>query len=104
VNAPAFRDFLHASDVAQGLITLLLKGANGAYNVSSGQPVQLAEVVRELARLLQVDPEPVLAISEKRLGEPTLLVGENLKVQSLGWQPALSLVQGLTQTVGEAQK
>jgi nucleoside-diphosphate-sugar epimerase len=104
VNGSAFRDFLHASDVAHGLVTLLLKGADGAYNVSSGEPVQLAEVVRELARQLQVDPEPVLAMSEKRLGEPTLLVGENLKIQSLGWQPALSLVQGLTQTVGGVQK
>lgn len=104
VNAPAFRDFLHASDVAQALVTLLLKGADGAYNVSSGEPSQLANVVRELACRLMADPEPVLALSEKRLGEPALLVGENSRLQFLGWQPVLSLGQGLAKTVDEVTR
>ena len=104
VNAPAFRDFLHVSDVAQGLVTLLLKGADGAYNVSLGQPVQLANVLRELAGLLQADPEPMLTLSEKRAGEPALLVGENIKLQSLGWQPALTLGHGLAKTVDETMR
>ena len=103
VNASAWRDFLHATDVANGLVTLLHKGDGGAFNISSGQPTQLADVVRELARLFNTDPQPVLSLSGQRLGEPALLVGENLKLQSLGWRPALSLVQGLTQTVCEIQ-
>lgn len=95
VNVSAYRDFLYASDVANGFTTLLKTGAAGAYNISSGQPVQLAEVVRELARLMNADPQPILALAGERPGEPPLLVGENMKLKALGWQPAFSLSEGL---------
>lgn len=103
VNAVAYRDFLHASDVAEGFIALLQRGENGAYNISSGQPVRLADVVQELAQLLDADPQAVLDLTTERPGEPPLLVGENLKLKALGWQQALSLAQGLEQTVREAR-
>lgn len=103
VNAAAERDFLHASDVAEGFVTLLRSGASGAYNISSGQPSQLSEVVRALARQFAADPQAVLDLTTARLGEPPLLVGENLKLKTLGWQPLLSLVQGLERTVQEMQ-
>lgn len=104
VKAAAYRDFLHASDVAEGFVALLRSGVSGAYNVSSGQPVQLADLVRELARLLDADPQTVLGLTAERPGEPPLLVGENLKLKTLGWQPALSLAQGLERTVREARR
>ena len=103
VNAAAYRDFLHASDVAEGFIALLRSGASGAYNISTGRPVQLGDVVQELARLLNADPQAVLGLTTERSGEPPLLVGENRKLKTLGWQPALSLAQGLERTVREAQ-
>ncbi len=104
VNAPAYRDFLHVSDVAEGFVALLKSGESGAYNISSGQPVPLGYVVRELARLLDADPQAVLNLATGRPGEPPLLAGENLKLKALGWQPALSLAQGLEQSVREALK
>jgi len=102
VSAPVYRDLLHASDVAEGFVALLQSGESGAYNISSGQPVRLGDVVQELARLLGADPQAVLGLTAQRPGEPTLLVGENLKLKALGWQPALSLAQGLEQAVREA--
>ncbi|MBI5439554.1 MAG: NAD(P)-dependent oxidoreductase [Nitrosomonadales bacterium] len=102
VNALAHRDFLHASDVAEGFIALLKSGESGAYNISSGQPVALADVVNELARLLDADPRAVLDLTAGRPGEPLLLAGENLKLKTMGWQPALSLTQGLELTVRQA--
>ena len=103
VNASAYRDFLHASEVAEGFIALLCSGASGDYNISSGRPVQLGDVVQELARLLNADPQAVLSLTTERSGESTLLVGENRKLKTLGWQPALALAQGLERTVLEAQ-
>jgi nucleoside-diphosphate-sugar epimerase len=102
VDATASRDLLHASDVAEAFVALLRGRAHGAYNISSGQPVQVGDVVRELARLLDADPQVVLGATCARRGEPPLLVGENLKLQALGWRPALTLEQGLERTVGEA--
>ena len=99
VYATAYRDLLHASDVADGFVTLLRGDATGPYNVCSGEPIRLAEVVCELARLMNADPQAVLSLTAERSGDPRLLVGENLKLKQLGWRPALSLVQGLERTI-----
>ncbi len=45
IHASAYRDFLHAHDVAEGFLTLLRSGADGVYNISSGQPVMLGALV-----------------------------------------------------------
>jgi len=95
VNAHAYRDFLHVSDVAEGFVRLLTAEASGAYNLSSGEPTRLTEVVTTLAALLDADPAPVLALTTERPGEPPLLVGESVKLRALGWRPALTLAQGL---------
>ena len=99
VNSTAYRDFLHAFDVAEGFVRLLTTGASGAYNICSGEPVRLTEVVTTLASLLRADPESVLALTTERPGEPSLLVGENLKLKALGWRPALTLAQGLVRVL-----
>lgn len=101
VNAAAYRDFLHASDVAEGFTCLLHSSASGAFNVSSNQPVKLGDVVLELARRLNSDPQTVLNLTPERLGEPPLVVGDNLKLKALGWKPVLTLEQGLAQSVSE---
>lgn len=99
VNARAYRDFLHADDVAEGLVTLLTSNASGAYNVCSGEPTRLAEVVTTLASLLGADPRPILSLTTDRHGDPPLLFGESLKLRTLGWAPALTLGQGLARTI-----
>jgi nucleoside-diphosphate-sugar epimerase len=88
VNATAYRDFLHAEDVASGFIRLLNSDAVGAFNICSGRPVQLAEAVRQVAGIYGADPETVLRLSTTRHGEPECLVGDNYKLTSLGWQPS----------------
>ncbi len=103
VNATAYRDFLHASDVAEGFIALLQSGASGAYNISSAQPVLVGDVARELARLLDADAQVVLSLAASRPGEPSSLFGENLKLKALGWQAAHSLVHGLETTLLDLQ-
>ena len=99
VNANAYRDFLHASDVAEGFVRLLTEGASGSYNVCSGESTRISEVVKTLACLLGADPEPVLTLTTERPGEPHLLVGESLKLKALGWQPILTLEQGLERSL-----
>jgi nucleoside-diphosphate-sugar epimerase len=103
IEASASRDFLHASDVAEGFLTLLLRQASGEFNISSGEPVQVGTLASELARLLGADPRPVLALSPAQPAGPPLLLGENRKLTDLGWQPRLSLTQGLELTVRGSQ-
>jgi nucleoside-diphosphate-sugar epimerase len=86
VNATAFRDILHVEDVADGFLTLLKSEANGAFNICSGQPVQIAEVVKLLAQSYNADPQLVLDLSTDRPGEPPLLIGDNKRISALGWR------------------
>jgi nucleoside-diphosphate-sugar epimerase len=99
LNVLAYRDFLHVSDVAEGFIRLLKTMDSGTFNVSSGEPRRLIEVVTTLASLLGVDPDPVLALKVERLDDPPLLVGENIKLKMLGWRPELTLTEGLERTL-----
>lgn len=91
VNASAYRDFVHAEDVARSFIKLLLSDAVGDYNISSGQPTQIAEVVRLIAKAFNADPGIVLDQSTERPGEPDLLIGNNTRLKSLGWQATNSM-------------
>lgn len=95
VNAGAYRDFLHVADVAEAFLTLLGARAEGACNISSGQPVSVGTVVEILAGLCGADPRPVLELAGERPGEPPLLVGDNRALRALGWSPTLTLPQGL---------
>lgn len=99
INAATFRDFLHASDVARAFVTLLKSNASGAYNISSGDALQVEEIVRTLAGIMNTDPHTLLDLAAEHSGEPHTLVGDNQKLRSLGWSPAVSLLQGLEKTV-----
>lgn len=99
VNASAYRDFVHASDVAEAFVTLLLTDATGAYNIGSGAPTQIETLVREVANALDADPSPVLELATMRNDEPPLLVGDNRRLLSLGWRPSQSLAEGIAQCI-----
>ena len=95
VNAGVYSDFLHVSDVAEGFVTLLRTDDSGAYNISSGQPLQLKNLIIELANSLNTDPVLILSHAVERKNEPPLVVGENTKLKSLGWKQRLTIDQGL---------
>lgn len=96
VNAEAWRGMLPVRDAAEALVHLLSQGCEGRYNICSGQPVQVGEVVRTLARLCGADPYPVLALTTARPGDPAMLVGDNTRLLATGWRPTQTLEQGLS--------
>lgn len=99
INSDVYRDFLHVSDVARGLVFLLQHNAKGAYNISSGQPTSLATLASTLAHLLGVDAVRVLSMPPSKRDDVALLVGENRRLKELGWQMQWSLPLALQQTV-----
>ncbi|MBS4019521.1 NAD(P)-dependent oxidoreductase [Azonexus hydrophilus] len=91
VNANAYRDFLHVKDVANAFIQLLLSDAEGNYNIASGQPTQIAEIVYAIANVFNSNPHVVLDLSSNRPGEPEILIGDSQKLRMLGWHPMHSI-------------
>ena len=85
VGSYSFRDFLHVEDVALGFMSLLTSGAHGEFNICSGNPTQISEVIKLLANAHNQNPNIVLEHSVTRIGEPLMLVGDNNKLTLLGW-------------------
>lgn len=85
VNAAALRDFLHVSDVARGFTYLLHHAEQGDYNIASGIPTKITDLVSRIAHDFDCDPSPTLERSFNKFDEPELLIGDNQKLLNLGW-------------------
>jgi UDP-glucose 4-epimerase len=84
------RDFTYVSDVVDALLTVAADERCGAvYNVGSGKPVSINEVVAQLG-------SPPCVHIQKRPGEPDCTWADITKIRNeLGWQPKVSLADGV---------
>src|SRR2546428_2375416 len=92
------RDMLHVADVAVANITALDRGAGGTFHISSGIPVTINELFRKLALLTDYKLEPRFGPARK--GDVYRIALDNARARrDLGWEPNVTLEEGLTQTV-----
>jgi nucleoside-diphosphate-sugar epimerase len=101
VQALQRRDFVPVQDVARALSVMLQASAQGCYNISSAEPVAIGDLLRVLARLLDADPNPMLAMAATSAQQPMLVAGDNRRLQGLGWEQPAPLADTLAQMVAE---
>jgi UDP-glucose 4-epimerase len=84
------RDFTFVSDVVDALIAAAARGEAGAvYNVGSGRPSSVNELVRLLG-------SPPAVHIPKRPGEPDCTFADIAKIRrELGWEPKVSFSDGV---------
>jgi nucleoside-diphosphate-sugar epimerase len=98
-DGAAIRDFLHVTDAARMMASVLDSEYEGPINIAAGQAVALSEVMTEIARLtgrpelLQRGARPAPA------DEPRLLAASVSALASLGLAPQFTLAGGLADTV-----
>jgi nucleoside-diphosphate-sugar epimerase len=95
VNASSFRDLIHVEDAARAVLACTQSKFVGAVNICSGKPVQISSVVDAVAKINKSDPEIILKLAPKTLENNHFLVGDNKKLESLGWKQEIVLEQGL---------
>jgi GDP-4-dehydro-6-deoxy-D-mannose reductase len=95
-NLDARRDYLDVRDVARAYRLLAERGESGrAYNVASGEPLSMGELVRMLVELsgtgarVEVDPERVRPL------DVPLLSGDPAALRALGWRRQVPLRETL---------
>ena len=98
------RDYIHVLDVATAFCTLLEKEANGIFNISTGIPVSVREVLTTIARLMERPGLLELGKLLPRKWEPPFICGENSRLKRLGWRPFFSLQDGLSDAIHYLQE
>jgi GDP-4-dehydro-6-deoxy-D-mannose reductase len=96
-NLEAQRDFLDVRDVVAAYVLLLANGRSGeVFNISSGRPVAIREVLRQLITIARV-PVEIREDSERmRASELPLLCGDSTKLRAeTGWEPRFTLAESL---------
>jgi nucleoside-diphosphate-sugar epimerase len=93
------RDCLHCADVGRALAALVDRGAPGIYNVSSGTPVTVRQLLETIARLL-ARPELVeFGARPYNDFDPPFMCGDNTRLRTLEWSPRHDLASGLADLV-----
>ena len=100
-NLEPVRDLLDVRDVVAAYLLLLERGDPGqAYNVASGAGVSLRDIFDRLARLIEVDAEPVTDPALLRAADLPVLIGDPSKLRAAtGWTAAIPLAQTLRDLV-----
>ncbi|MFP8874570.1 MAG: GDP-mannose 4,6-dehydratase [Myxococcota bacterium] len=94
-NLDSVRDFLDVDDVIDAYVQLLRRETPaGVYNVASGRPVRIREI---LDLLLELSPaEPEVKVDPTRVRPSDYLVGDpSLLVRTTGWKPRTPLKRTL---------
>ena len=92
------RDMLHVGDVAAANLAVLDRGAGRTYHVSTGLAVTVNDLFRKLAFLIGYSGEA--AHGPRRKGDVYRIALDNTRArQELGWEPRISLEEGLSLTV-----
>jgi len=88
------RDFVHASDAISALELILKHGKNGdVYNIGTGTTVSIQEIADAISSKQVLVPD--------RTGAIKLTCADITKLQALGYQPRVRLLDWLTQQVKE---
>ena len=96
-NLEAERDFLDVRDVVAAYVLLLANGRAGeVYNICSGRPVAIREVLRQLITIARVPVEVRDDPERMRSSDLPILSGDATKLRAeTGWEPRYSLATSL---------
>ena len=93
------RNWIHVSDFARAIGTVLERGAPGeAYNAGGPDECPNLDVVHRILRLTGRDPSLIEYVPD-RLGHDRRYSLSSDKVRALGWEPRVRFDAGLEQTV-----
>jgi len=94
------RDFVHAKDVARGMLLALEKcpGPNKPINLGSGVGYTIKNLVEIITNNVEKKPEIIWDIS-KPSGDKKRLMDITRAKEILGWQPEISLEEGIKDTI-----
>ena len=93
----AKREFLHVDDMASGIVFLLENYyENSPINLGTGEEISIKELAKLVAKVTDYKGK-ISFDKSKPDGIPRKILNSK-KIQSLGWKPSISLIDGLKKT------
>lgn len=94
-DGSAIRDIAYSGDIADGIILALIHGTDGFVNLGSGQGYSIRELVETLNSFIDFNYE---FDPTKPSGFPKRVMDISLARKTLGYEPKVSLLEGLKRT------
>lgn len=91
------RDFIHARDVAKGMMLVMEKNPQMPVNLGSGVGVTIREIVDVIVKHMEIKPKVVWDVS-KPSGDKKRLM-DIRRARELGFMPKVSLEEGIQETM-----
>ena len=102
-NLTTERDFLDVRDVVEAYIAMAEDGEPGEiYNVCSGVPMRIQDILRLLIQIANVPVEVHEDASRFREADLRTFYGDNAKLCALGWAPKIPLGRSLREIFDDA--
>lgn len=96
-DGSAIRDFIHAKDVARGMMFVVEKGYSEPINLGSGTGVSIKEIVEIIVDNMENRPEIVWDTS-KPSGDKKRLMDMS-RAEALGFKPEVSINEGIKEVM-----
>lgn len=97
----AVKSYIHIRDISRGELYAMLHGKPGEiYHLSPEQGVAVCDVVELICKRMNADFDATTTKVEERLGQDAAYLVDSTKSRrELGWQPQISLEQGINDVV-----
>lgn len=92
------RDFIHARDVARGMMLAVEKGINEPINLGSGTGVTIKQIAEIVAANVPTGPVDIVWDITKPKGDAKRLM-DMTRANSYGFQPQVSIEEGIKETI-----
>jgi UDP-glucose 4-epimerase len=92
------RDFVFVKDCARANVLAVQKGANGIYNLGSGEGTNINQIAEMLGEITHYGRDPIHAPAKVGETRRIYLTADKAK-RDLDWQPTVTLLEGLSSTV-----
>jgi nucleoside-diphosphate-sugar epimerase len=96
------RDLIYVEDVADALVALLGSGLSGIYNLGGGKATSVREVVSLVASMIGRPDLVTFGARARQDNDPQRIVADISRLSGdLGWQPRVTLREGIRRTIEE---
>lgn len=93
------RDFIHAKDVARGMMLAVERGINEPINLGSGTGVTIKTIAEMVAKNVPGGPIPIIWDTNKPSGDAKRLMDITRAKSSCEFVPQISIEEGIKETI-----